>query len=218
MSPSFGAGDSTILVGGAPRWAYDANQGAATPAAVVVPSASPITNFAFSPSYGSDRLLFAGVADPGSVATVHRCVDDVCQHSAALAGVRAAPELAVSPTFATDGRVWAWSGRSLFRSDDRGMSYTSLVLPPGGTVGTVLVRAKTTYVGLWAHQSGSGGGLFATDDGGSTWQKVGDERFAGGVTALVVLGDRMVAAVASPMGAPTLLRSTDRGATWTPAK
>jgi hypothetical protein len=107
----------------------------------------------------------------------------------------------------------------LFRSDDAGSSFGPVTLPTAGSVAAVELRPGTAYLGLWPNQSGAGGGLFRSGDGGATWQSLGaGTALSSGVTAIAQVGDRLVAATASTPGSPSLLWSNDGGATWHPAR
>jgi RNA polymerase sigma-70 factor (ECF subfamily) len=219
MSPKFSSGDPTILIGGAPRWDYDATTQVATPSTLLLPSTSAVTHFAFSPAYATDQVLFAGTTAADSSAGVHRCVDGVCEARAALADLTAVPNLVVSPSFPYDHAVWAWRGKLLYRSGDGGASFRRIALPAGGELSSVVVAADGTYVSRWADETGRHGGLFRTRDDGASWQPVATAGgFAAGVTAITDVNGRLIAAVDATLGDASLLWSDDRGETWQAAR
>jgi RNA polymerase sigma-70 factor (ECF subfamily) len=219
MSPTFSSGDPTILIGGAPRWDYDAATQVPTPSTLLLPTTSAVTQFAFSPAYATDHVLFAGTTTTDSSAGVYRCVNGTCEARAPLAELTAVPNLVVSPSFARDHAVWAWRGQLLYRSADGGASFDRIAVPAGGDLSSVVVAADGTYIGLWADRTGRQGGLFRTRDDGASWQPVATSGpFAAGVTAIADVGGRLIAAVDATLGDSSLLWSDDRGDTWQAAR
>ena len=64
--------------------------------------------------------------------------------------------LAASPTYALDGRLWVTTSGGVFRSDDRGMTWSAAGAGPGGAPLVALVAGEASLV--------------AVALGGQTWQ------------------------------------------------
>ncbi len=120
--------------------------------------------------------------------------------------------LAVSPTFAQDGVVFAGTeAHGLFRSADRGRTWSALDL---GLAHPPAINA------LWLHPAfaetaicligTADGRVLRSDDGGAHWDVV----HTGGAAVLTLGGTSTLYAGLYDEG---VLRSDDLGATWTPA-
>jgi RNA polymerase sigma-70 factor (ECF subfamily) len=220
MSPRFDV-DHRILLGQAPGWEYVDGPNAMRPSGLIVNSTSLTTFPAFSPQYTTDGLVFIGattVGGGGKQSAVFRCEASLCsQTPAALPGVAGPPSLAVSPALDREGVVMAWRGESLFRSADRGLSFTPTALPLPGAVRAIAYDGSGRIFAA-VRQTGDGsttGGLVASSDGGRTWQAVGGSTaLRHGVETVVALPGGRIMAALSGEGGRGLLCSNDGGSTW----
>lgn len=225
ISPGFSRGDPRILVGQAPGWVYHADTGATVPKGFVPPHTGPYSTIALPPTFPKDPWIFVGTTTPTEETTatpaVYRCEESVCAHRVVLYGADGMPRLAVSPNFATDGTLYAWVGRSLFRSTDAGETFARLIIPVPASVQAVsfggngeVYLATTTVTGS---SPASSGGLFVSDDDGASWRRLGARTVLDrGVVAVGRLNDGRLVAALSGAGGGGLLCSTNAGATWQP--
>jgi hypothetical protein len=136
------------------------------------------------------------------------------------------------------GTVFVNTPRGVFKSLDGGRSFTELqVIPdrvPGG-IGTPMMALapgyretgpiRTAYVAAFQQlnpntaQMRTIGGIYRTDDGGTTWSAVATSgSFAGGAQAVAVAPDgRLFAGYINDGGVGGLLCSADHGRTWRPS-
>lgn len=164
-----------------------------------------------SPSFASDHSVL--MADGGNGA-VYRSTDE----GASFAQVGTIPLqpkcLQASPTFATDGRIYACTSGGVYVSTDLGATWTpTKVLSIQGL--TVLVRTGVSETWFAATTNG----LYRSTDRGTSWARLS-------LPAPVPTASEVLAVAASPpSSAPGtvlvsirgrgLLRSTDGGATFT---
>jgi len=122
--------------------------------------------------------------------------------------------------------------RGIFRSTDGGKTFEKVLYKDENTGGSELAfdpaNPDIVYAGMWesrqgpwenAAWSGTGGGLFKSIDGGTTWRQLTAAVAEGGVVQ-INLGlapsdpHRIYAAIATPRGTG-IYRSDDAGETWT---
>lgn len=124
--------------------------------------------------------------------------------------------LALSPAYSSDQTVFAASGGRLFRSVDGGSSWTQLSSFVGDTGGYFFINQVAVSPGYSSDRTlyvVNVGDFYRSTDGGASWQLLRD----GGITAIQFspaygIDGEIVAASSQAK----LLRSVDRGATWTP--
>ncbi len=207
VSPSF-ADDGVVLasVQLTDHWLVARSDDGARTWTVLGPrlARASIREFAYSPAFGSDGVVFAAAADG-----IHRSADG----GFTWARVALAPTHAVvcSETFAVDGTALAGTDGALLRSTDGGLTWAPVETPtpppfaslarlPGGGV---LAGGKT---------------LLRTDDLGDTWSPLGalPRPPAGVAVSPSFATDATVAVALGRAGPPGLMLSTDGGATFTP--
>ena len=107
------------------------------------------------------------------------------------------------------GTLYASSGGRVYRSDDKGDSWTAV--NDGlthGTVSTLLaVNEDTVFVGT------SGNGVFRTTDDGNSWVEINTGITNATISELEVVGDRLYTGVGGK-----IVYSADGGESWQPVK
>ena len=200
--------------------------------------------FAYSPSYpsaGGHAAALLSSADPKSgLPVISTCDASLsCTGAATLPGATtysAPATLLPSPGFASDGVVFAQSGRGIYKSTDGGLSFAPLpVAPANGATATatpMLALApgyreagpvRTLYAAVFQvftdpRNPHSAGGVYRSTDGGATWQGLGlSTPLSNGVMAVATAPDgRLFAGYVASSGAG-LLCSQDGGTTWVTA-
>jgi hypothetical protein len=112
---------------------------------------------------------------------------------------------------------------SLYKSSDRGASWTRLILPgiiPFSSPPVLLLdpsHPQTLYVGWFddRYQEGEKGGLIRSVDGGTSWTKIFDQPVSGVV--LAARRQEMYVSLAGTSAAPCVWRTRDGGQTWASA-
>jgi RNA polymerase sigma-70 factor (ECF subfamily) len=218
ISPTFSSGDPRILLGAVPGWAYDDAANNTTPLQLQPRPAGHVFTFAFSPAWPKDNRLFVGSSSPGSgslqSSTVTVCFGTQCGSAAPLSGAEGAPTVVPSRTFATTGKVFAWTPTGLYRSVDAGRHFTQVAVPVGAEVQGVVEGADGTLYAAFQSTDDKGkstGGLFATHDDGKTWTPLGlGTPLAKGASSVSSIGADLLTSL--PTGG--LLCSADAGKTW----
>jgi hypothetical protein len=223
MSPGFDTTDPRIVFGASRALAYNDHTGLVEPLGKVVTS-SGITQFHFAPDYlSTGELLVSGtVADAGSQRTaVFACgAGPLCPERWRSDVAIGPADFALSPSYATDGTLYGWRARRMFRSTDRGHSFVNLTSPVAdGQVSQIAVSATGVVYAAMSPTLPSGVmGLFRSTDGGASWTQLDPSGPLGtnGAALIEVLPDRLLAVpgLGSPAG---VLCSTDDGASWAPA-
>jgi RNA polymerase sigma-70 factor (ECF subfamily) len=217
MSPTF-ADDGWILLG-ASNLEYRDRVGAMVPTDSLghVGFVSPT----FSPGFGTDGTIFDARVQSTDFepAQVLRCVRGACSVVARLLR-RALPAIVVSPRYAGQGRVAAFSGDELYLSVSGAGDYR----PPAAAVpldGEITDAAFDRRERLFVASSTPGayrprGGLAVSDDDGRSWRLLGEGTpLATGVSAVEVLPDgRILASVPRAGRSSGVWCSIDDGATW----
>jgi RNA polymerase sigma-70 factor, ECF subfamily len=219
MSPAFSAGDGRILVGAIPGWIYHDDTKAVTPFDMVPQSTSAALSFAYAPAYPRDHRIVVGGTDttPDQNATVSACDVSDCTPAAMLVGATGTPAVMTSQSYSASGLAYAWDVDKLFRSRDGGRLFSPVQLPVAGTVEAVAEDAHgTLYVGLvQLGVRGTTGGLFASQDHGTTWTRLGrGTALDRGVLSVIALpsGNLLVGPYGARGGG--LECSSDGGRTW----
>jgi RNA polymerase sigma-70 factor, ECF subfamily len=222
MSPAFSAGDPRIFVGAVPGWIYHDDQKLVTPLDLAPAPASAALSFAFSPAYPADnRVLVGGAEASGGDAqssVVSTCEHTACRPAVSLPESGGVPTLLTTRAFASSGVAFAWRVSKLFRTTDGGGRFSAVTLPvPADVQALSEDGAGTLYLALLRPQpkGPSIGGVFASHDGGSHWQRLGAGTTLdyGAVTVAALPDGRLFAAPAATQGGG-LLCSADAGRTW----
>ncbi|MHB8717267.1 MAG: WD40/YVTN/BNR-like repeat-containing protein [Candidatus Dormibacteria bacterium] len=203
-------------------------------------------SFAFSPSFpsaGPHPAALLVAEDSHQLPVIQTCSAALqCSGGATLPGAGTAftsfpVTLYPSSGFATDGTVFAQSGRGLYKSTDGGHTFVPLTvvadgasaqatpmmaLAPGyaesGPIRTLYAAIFEVFNAQGSTQQAprSGGGVFRSSDGGATWSKVSaGSPLDGGASAVAETPDGRLFAGYLPGTTRTvgLLCSTD-GSTW----
>ena len=155
-------------------------------------------------------------------------------------GFSAPAALLPSTAYASDGTVFAQTGRGIYKSTDGGAAFSPLAIVPSNgaeaTATPMLALApgyteagpiRTAYAAVFQiftdpHNAHSGGGVYQSNDGGTTWHPLGSPSpLDGGVFSVAVAPDgRLFAGYTGEANNRVdagLLCSQDGGRTWQPA-
>lgn len=122
--------------------------------------------------------------------------------------------LVLSPTFASDGTVFAGTGSGLFCSQTGGKSWKELSLPVGFVpvlslaISPNFEEDETLLAGTEAD------GLFISHDRGQSWERLGEKEIQGVVNQIILPHDFPVRGEVIVAHEYTVLCSSDGGATW----
>lgn len=199
--------------------------------------------FAYSPAYpsgGAYAPVLLSAVDSNKMPAILQCTADfTCTGDGQLPGAVtfAAPALLYTSTdYQHDGAVWVQSGRGIYKSTDGGKTFAPLpIIPANGSTATatpMLALAdgykesgpvRTAYAAVLqvtvdqndAKKTKSVGGVYRTDDGGTSWRSVGSPSpLDSGSTAVAVAPDgRLFAGYADTHGNAGLLCTADNK-TW----
>lgn len=143
------------------------------------------------------------VADTGQTAYAHTPHDNIT-------------DVITSPQYSEDGKVWAISGNRLMVSTDEGRSWKPLVRslpsPPqdGKTLANLAIAASDPRV---MYVSSTVGGVFRSQDGGSSWHPAAGS-LANTDIAPIAVAPRSSDAVLAAGALSGLYRTTDGGRRW----
>jgi len=243
VTPTF-ASDATLAVagkaaGGKPDYAW--HHGSASD---VAGSGGAYTDFSFNyspnfPSGGRGAPALLNAMDKNGLPIIQRCNAALtCSGAATLPGAvtfSAPTALYPSSTFSTDGVVFAQSGRGIYKSLDGATTFTAvpivqtngaaqatpgLALQPGYTEGGPIRTLFASVLAVYTDPKNphSTGGVYRSDDGGTTWAKTASSPLDGGSNALAIAPDgRLFAGYLGSSQAGSalgLLCSPDGGASW----
>ncbi len=211
ISPAFDSGDPRIVVGAQPRAAQYSDD-----SKTIGPAPYNGLSGRIEPAFASRDLLIAGgtILDDRGMwrAAVYRCEGAVCSGTQVSQKTVGAPKIRLSPGFQTNRTVLAFTSvGEIFRSIDGGSSFTQLpVIEPDTILGDITFAGDSLVAITRPRPNGSGGGVYASTDGGSSWAKFADPAFASGATAVAAAGSHLF------VGLPTggVVCSTDSGSTW----
>ena len=185
---------------------------------------------AVSPQFASDGLVLAGTGTMGRFGTgwglgVFRSTDGAqtwqptSLDASSSASSSAIYDLAFSPTYASDGTVFAGTWGGLFRSTDEGRNWQSVTgafLGPPGSITEVAVAPDYAASG---HVMGGSpwGGLYVSRDHGRTWTVDYDMGVVYKIAYSPAFGSDATAFASGYLDDEgQLFRTTDGALTWTP--
>ena len=154
------------------------------------------------------------VAGPRSV---RRSVDGGTSFTAATGKIA---KKSVSQLNAAGSAIFAWGGDSLWRTTDKGRTWTSVKYPTryvkvrGKKVNRFFIDRVDFVSAKIGYLEGDGGRLFRTANSGKSWT----ELFGAGTTSIsdMAFGSAAKGYLISGRAPSTVLRTTDNGATWAP--
>lgn len=210
VSPDFTV-DRTVFAG-VPGGILHSDDGGQTWRVVEMPVPPPdVSSLAVSPYYADDGVVLAGTLADGMFLSMNRG-----RHWVAWNFGLFDPHilcLALSPNFKRDRTVFAGAETGLFRSSNGGRSWQDLALPVDDAVlslalspgyagdGIVLVGTETR-------------GLFASQDEGRTWQRLGESLITGAVNEIIIAAEPSANPGVLVLLSDRLLISGDGGVSW----
>lgn len=214
MSPGFSSGDPWILLSGG-HLAYNGTTGATVPRVPLYTGNDVWAMPAYPPDYPATGETMVA-ADNGGVFGVNVTMQlHVCSTLPTCTVRWTAPtigdvDMAFSPAYATDGTMFIMVKPLLYKSTDRGNSFTQVAGPIAGQ--EVIKMTYDPSGRLYAAVVGndSNDGLFRSTDAGATWTRLLNwPSSSGGIWHVLALSDRIIASTLYG-----ILCSTDDGATW----
>ena len=196
ISPAFGAGDPTVLIGAQTLMKYRDDLRSLEP---VPMSATGPFHPAFSPSYPTDPRQVIGAIAPDvdtaqAMPAVYTCIRSVCD-AALLEGFADPPQIRLPQAFALTGQAYAFTQKAIFSSRDGATSFRKTSPNWGqGVISDVAIGRGSLFAALYSVDSAPDeSGLFVkTRDG---WSKIDDPLFDNGVMKVIATGDRVIAAL-----------------------
>ncbi len=242
VSPTY-AQDQTVAVATPQGSDYLLEAGQTKP---VRGSGGSIIDMGFTETAGGayPPVLLTGEDKQQRLPVIQQCsAQYVCSGSATLAGAvyfSSPVTLVPSSTYAQDGTVFAQSGRGIYKSVNGGANFAPLTVgdPTATATATPMLAlapryseqgpVKTAWAAVFSiyqdksnpKQSRAGGGIYRTDDGGTTWHAMATPGpFDGGAMAVTAAPDGRLFAgyVGGTTSYAGLLCSTDGGQTWGPS-
>jgi hypothetical protein len=101
------------------------------------------------------------------------------------------------PVFGIEGDVWVTAGNGLYRSTDSGTSFAAIpAIQSAGAVGFGMGAAASTYPAIYMAGRANGvSGIYRSDDGGSSWQRIDDAQHQFGFIGYITGDPRIVGRV-----------------------
>jgi photosystem II stability/assembly factor-like uncharacterized protein len=174
---------------------------------------SEICTIAVSPFFASDRAVYYGTEDKGVFLSING--GDTWHEANFGLQSRFIFRLVASPVFDVDHTLFAGTADGLYKSVNGGLSWFKLV-PHKGIFVTNLALSpefgldQTVFAGTWGY------GVFASTDGGATWQSRNTGLTELDVSAVSLspefTSDRTVLVATKRAG---IFKSTDAGSLWT---
>lgn len=214
VSPSF-ADDGVVLAGIDNDIVRSTDRGTTWVSSTTGITGVNISDIVVSPDFENDRTLFAA-GNPGGL---YRSSDGGTTWTIASPD---AVSVSISPSFATDGTVYAVGLASVYRSTDRGLSWSYVMSAPMGkyfneiSFSPAFASDSTIFLTGMSY-SGLSHYLYGSTDGGATW--VERAAFAGRYAkgAVAVSPSFATDATIFVSTNSALHRSTDGGLNWTSA-
>jgi photosystem II stability/assembly factor-like uncharacterized protein len=130
--------------------------------------------------------------------------------------LRDVTSLAVEPGRRGHRRFYAATAQGLLRSDDDGVTWTTVWNKPGYRVERAILAGDVLYVATAFSGMERRASLLRSADGGDTWQSAGSGLFANSFTALAAAPSDPSTLYVAPV-AQGVFRSRDGAASWTRA-
>jgi RNA polymerase sigma-70 factor, ECF subfamily len=221
ISPLFGSGDDTVLIGSSTVLAYDAKRRVVEPSAGLSVYAAEQT-VAYSPGYADDQMIAIGAMTlrPGAYlweSVVRRCVSVTCRNDV-LGGATGVPSM--RPVQTIDGPRWyAFTAAGVYVASDLSNGFGPVDVPVAGRavsdVANLFAGSDDDVLFISFHSSPKHPGvLLRSTDGGESWLDVSPPSlFDIGIASIQALPDGRVIAASASKG---IVCSVDRGKTWSP--
>ncbi len=175
-----------------------------------------------SPAYATDGTVFATVSDLARPrATLYKSTDRGVTWTG-LAGVTESGALALSPAYGLDHTVFMASGDTLRKSTDGGNTWQSYAIEPSGGFSVSELAVSPAYAADHSLFVTGYGQARRSTDGGTTWHSVGSYAPSYGLAispsyaadGTVWHTYRAIEGPGNDTPESGVLRSTDRGTTW----
>lgn len=212
LSPAFGTDHA--LFAGAHGGVLRSTDGGATWQVVMLPSPPPlVTALAVSPNFVADGVVFAGTLEDGMFRS-DDCGSSWAAWNFGLLDLNVL-SMMISPDFVHDETLFVGTGSGLFRSRNGGRAWREVELPVEFTA-VLSIAAIWQAGGLSTLFVGTeDSGLFASDDLGRTWRRLGDDALIGAVNSIIPAADASTSALLVLLD-DRLAVSRDSGKSWTP--
>ena len=210
ISPAFGSGDPTVLIGAQTMMRYDAEQ------AAVIPAPYTAIPGPMEPAYTPEKMgsaIYVGAIKndgPEFAPVVYRCDTAVCWEGVLEGGGQQIPKIRFDDRFASNRRVYAFTENAVYRSTGVGSEFVEIDLAGAGLITDVRSMGGRLFVSTTT-ASGKRSAVFRRSSSGERWTRLAHPLLRGGVQGLTVLGDRTLVALLDGAG---LACSHDAGETW----